>query len=103
VTVRFDGWRPWVSLQISHDPTQSWLLFSALAMVIGLLGSLGIRRRRVWLRLAAEPAAGSPTVVQVGGLARSDTGNFTTEFAGLLRRLEDAGAARRDLVPAGKE
>jgi hypothetical protein len=29
--------------------------------------------------------------VTVGGLARSDSGNFTTEFAGLLERLRAAG------------
>ncbi len=108
VTVRFDGWVPWVSMQVSHDPTQGYLLIAAVAMVAGLIGSLGIRRRRLWLRLtpgavlaeAPGPALGppptgvtdlgSPTVVSVGGLARSDSGNFTTEFAALLERLRDA-------------
>jgi len=52
VSVTFDGWVPWAGLQISHDPAQGYLLFSALAMVVGLLGSLGIRRRRVWVRAA---------------------------------------------------
>jgi cytochrome c biogenesis protein len=94
VTVRFDGWKQWVSLQISHDPTQGYLLLAAAAMVIGLLGSLGVRRRRVWLRL--EPAErtpkgraadGTPTLVSMGGLARSDSGNFTEEFRRLRRRL----------------
>jgi hypothetical protein len=28
--------------------------------------------------------------VTVGGLARSDSGNFTTEFSGLLSRLSSA-------------
>jgi cytochrome c biogenesis protein len=92
ISVTFDGWVPWVSLQVSHDPSQGYLLFSALAMVIGLLGSLGIRRRRIWLRVtpSGEVSGGSPTVVSVGGLARSDSGNFTTEFAALTKRLEGA-------------
>ncbi len=75
-------------------------------MVIGLFGSLGVRRRRVWLRLTPshEGDETSPTVVAVGGLARSDSGNFTTEFAALLERLRDAGRpAQEQLVPAGKE
>ena len=95
VKVTFDGWVPWVSLQVSHDPSQGFLLFSALAMVIGLLGSLGVRRRRVWLRLtpSGSVSGGSPTVVSVGGLARSDSGNFTTEFAGLMERLSGAAGA----------
>ena len=29
VSVTFDGWKPWVSLQVSHDPTQGFLLLSA--------------------------------------------------------------------------
>ncbi|MGI8679087.1 MAG: cytochrome c biogenesis protein ResB [Jatrophihabitans sp.] len=94
VTVTFDGWLPWVGLQVSHDPTQSWLLLAALAMVVGLAFSLGVRRRRLWLRIAASAGvvggAGedSPTVVTVGGLARSDSGNFTSEFSTLLARLQ---------------
>jgi hypothetical protein len=40
----------------------------------------------------------------VGGLARSDTGNFTTEFAGVLSRLRDAATPIEPaLVGAGKE
>ncbi len=106
VSVRFDGWVPWVSIQVSHDPAQGWLLASAAAMVLGLLGSLGVRRRRVWLRLtpSADSPDGSPTVVSVGGLARSDSGNFATEFAGLLARLRSAGTPMNEqLVPAGRE
>jgi cytochrome c biogenesis protein len=95
VSVTFNGWLPWVSMQVSHDPTQGYLLIAAVAMVVGLIGSLSVRRRRLWLRItpgaAQEP--GSPTVVSVGGLARSDSGNFTTEFADLLRRLRSAGSS----------
>jgi cytochrome c biogenesis protein len=86
--------------------------------VIGLLASLGVRRRRVWLRIAAPSAEwrdglsgpgadddrGSPTVVSVGGLARSDSGNFSTEFAGLLERLRVAGTpVERVPIGAGKD
>jgi cytochrome c biogenesis protein len=106
VTVRFDGWIPWASIQVSHDPAQGWLLWSALAMVVGLVGSLGVRRRRIWLRLT--PATGtdgeSLTVVSVGGLARSDSGTFATEFAALLSRLHAAGKpVQQELIPAGRE
>jgi cytochrome c biogenesis protein len=106
VSVRFDGWRPWAGLQVSHDPAQGYLLVVAGSMVVGLLFSLGVRRRRVWVRLtpSVPGLAGSPTVVAVGGLARSDSGNFTAEFAGLLQRLQSAGRpARESLVGAGRE
>jgi cytochrome c biogenesis protein len=122
VSVRFDGWVPWASLQVSHDPAQTYLLISALAMVVGLLGSLGVRRRRLWLRIAAPPAQqrdglggpasaamdGSHTVVTVGGLARSDSGNFSAEFVSLVSRLRAAGlpvepVTSADTIGAGKD
>ena len=40
VQVTFDKWTPYVDLQVSHDPTQTYLLIAALAMVLGLAGSL---------------------------------------------------------------
>jgi cytochrome c biogenesis protein len=89
VTVRFDGWVPWASLQVSHDPAQGWLLLAAVAMVVGLLGSLAVRRRRIWVRVQTAEGE-SHTVVQVGGLARSDSGNFTAEFGGIFERLRES-------------
>jgi cytochrome c biogenesis protein len=91
---------------VSHDPAQGYLLVVAVLMVAGLLLSLGVRRRRVWLRLTPSAAGvdGSPTVVAVGGLARSDSGNFTAEFTALLERLRSAGRpAHEALVGAGRE
>ena len=115
-SVRFDGWKPWVSFQVNHDPSQGWLLGLAVAMVVGLLGSLGVRRRRVWIRVGpgSGPDDPSPTVVNVGGLARSDSGNFSTEFAEMLRRLsrtsdapprpdDDPTSGHPETVGAGKE
>ncbi|WP_375480403.1 cytochrome c biogenesis protein ResB [uncultured Jatrophihabitans sp.] len=98
VQVTFDGWLPWASLQVSHDPAQGYLLIAALAMVVGLIGSLGVRRRRLWLRIVPGGAGGtgSPTVVHVGGLARSDSGNFTAEFEQVLSRLRSAAPAHED-------
>jgi cytochrome c biogenesis protein len=105
VSVTFDGWIPWASFQVSHDPAQGFLLIAAVAMVVGLLGSLGVRRRRVWLRITppADARDGSPTVVSVGGLARSDSGNFRTEFDSLMTRLRRAATPSKSLVGAGRE
>lgn len=91
VTVRFDGWSNWAGFQVSHDPAQSWLLVAAVAMVVGLFASLAVRRRRVWVRLVSSSADPSLTVVSVGGLARSDSGNFTAEFEALVERLRASG------------
>ena len=51
--VRFDGAVPFVNLQVSHDPAQVWVLVFAMTMMAGLLVSLVIRRRRIWVRIAA--------------------------------------------------
>lgn len=86
-TVRFDGAVPFVNLQVSHDPGQAWVLVFAIAMMAGLLVSLLVRRRRVWVRLT--PVAGTPDTVDVelGGLARTDNSGWGDEFERLTERL----------------
>ncbi len=100
-TVRFDGYRQWASLQVSHDPTQSYLLVAAVLMVLGLLGSLAVRRRRLWVRITPADD-GVRSLVAVGGLARSDSGNFSTEFQQVLAELgrELTTEPPEQLVPA---
>jgi cytochrome c biogenesis protein len=104
--VRFDGAVPFVNIQVSHDPGQIWVLVFALTMMAGLLVSLVIRRRRVWVRIGAagpatsdigaagpatsEIAAAEPpgTVnVELGGLARTDNSGWGNEFERLCERL----------------
>ena len=75
--VAFDGVTQWVNLQISHDPGQVYVLVFAVTMLLGLASSLTIRRRRFWARLT--PADGG-TVVELGGLARTDRAGYGEEF-----------------------
>ena len=83
--VRFDGATPFVNLQVSHDPAQIWVLVFAMTMMAGLLISLIVRRRRVWVRLSHGPAG---TVnVELGGLARTDNSGWGEEFERLTARL----------------
>ncbi len=67
-TVRLDGWQRWVKLQVSHAPAKNGTLAAISIGLLGLMGSLFIRRRRLWVRL--QPAEGG-TSVQVGGLDRT--------------------------------
>ena len=104
--VRFDGAVPFVNLQVSHDPGQTWVLVFAIMMMAGLLVSLLVRRRRVWVRLM--PARGAPgtVMVELGGLARTDNSGWGDEFERLTKRLLDglgeSGAADRAETPAPK-
>ncbi|WP_184675321.1 cytochrome c biogenesis protein ResB [Saccharothrix violaceirubra] len=83
--IRFDGVRDWVSLQISHDPTQAWVLAFSVLVIVGLATSLSIKRRRVWVR--AAPGPDGRTVIEVGGLARTDQAGYGEEFTPLSRDL----------------
>ncbi|WP_179475741.1 cytochrome c biogenesis protein ResB [Mycolicibacterium vinylchloridicum] len=87
--VRFDAVTDFVSLQVSYDPAQLWVLVFATTMMVGLLISLLIRRRRVWIRIS--PADGG-AVVQMGGLARTDNAGWGEEFDRLSTRLVPGGA-----------
>jgi cytochrome c biogenesis protein len=84
--VRFDGAAPFVNLQVSHDPGQTWVLVFALTMMSGLLVSLVIRRRRVWVRIARAQTPGTVSV-ELGGLARTDNSGWGDEFERLCERL----------------
>ena len=78
-------------MQVSHDPAQVWVLVSAMTMMAGLLVSLVVRRRRIWVRVT--PAAPGTVSVELGGLARTDNSGWGDEFerltARLLRRPEE--------------
>ncbi len=85
----FTGYREWISLAITHDPGQIPALISALVALGGLILSFMVRRRRVFLRAAAGPDG--QTIVDFGGLARSDAaGGFEVEFAELADELRTA-------------
>lgn len=86
--VRFDGAVPFVNLQVSHDPGQAWVLVFAITMMAGLVVSLLVRRRRVWVRLSPAGETDPGTVnVELGGLARTDNSGWGDEFERLSERL----------------
>jgi cytochrome c biogenesis protein len=63
------------------------VLVAVVAVVPGLVLSLRIRRRRMWVR--AVPGTAGRTVVEVGGLTRTDaSGGFDEEFAKLVEALK---------------
>lgn len=101
--ITFTGYNEWVSLQTSFDPAQVWALVFAVLLLVGLMTSLVFKRRRVWFRLrtAAADSPGRPvaraggtvrTVVDVGGLARTDQAGYGEEFSTLavLPELREA-------------
>ncbi|MEV8191262.1 cytochrome c biogenesis protein ResB [Rhodococcus pyridinivorans] len=101
--VRFDKATDFVNLQVSHDPAQQWVLVAAIFMMGGLLVSLLVKRRRVWARAYPDGTVSDGerrTVVELGGLARTDQAGWGDEFDRLVERLlgDDAPSA-----PAAQE
>ena len=81
-SVTLDGVDPWVRVQISTTPGQGVALAGVVLALLGLLGSLFIRPRRVWVRARREDLAdGGVTLVEVAGLDRSGGGDVAAELA----------------------
>ena len=90
-TVTFDGVSRYVKLQVSHTPGQKVALGGVVLALIGLLGSLFIRPRRIWVRARRE---GGRTTVEVAGLDRSSGGDLTGEIDALTAALSPTSSSR---------
>ena len=96
--LEFLGTQPFVTLAVRHDPTQSLVLLGAVLGLLGLMASLFGRRRRIFFRispLAGDGAGGGRTVMEAGGLPRTDYPGFSDEFRDVVAAARKA-AARGD-------
>jgi len=69
-SVTFDGVDRFVNLHVARNPGKVPALAGAALALAGLLVSLYVRRRRMWVRASAD--GDGRTVVEVAGLARSE-------------------------------
>ena len=90
-TVSFDGIKRWTKIQISQTPGKRIALAGVVLALIGLLGSLFIRPRRVWVRARRE---GGVTLVEVAALDRSGGGDVATVLDEIAAALP--GAPQKD-------
>jgi cytochrome c biogenesis protein len=91
-----------VKLQVSRSPGDPIALTGVILALLGLLGSLFIRPRRIWVRVrrddgadpaddsAADPARARRTLVEVAGLDRSAGGDLSGEIDEILAALTTA-------------
>jgi cytochrome c biogenesis protein len=49
-SITFNGVIPWVNLQVVRDPGKQYALIGSILAIIGLMASLFIRQRRIWVR-----------------------------------------------------
>jgi cytochrome c biogenesis protein len=94
VTVDFPALKQYTILTLARDPGVPIVGAAAALILLGLIPSLYVTRRRVWLRAAA--AAGGGARVELAGLALQGKIAFVDEFRDLARDLELA------LAPTGR-
>jgi cytochrome c biogenesis protein len=92
-SIEFTGYERWASFQIAHDPGKELALVSALAAIAGLMLSLFVRRRRLWVKVLTDEAGG--TLVQVAGLAKTDSADVPEDVMALAGALGDPAANER--------
>jgi cytochrome c biogenesis protein len=90
-SISFDSLQRFAALDIRHDPGKvAALVFAVLAMV-GLVASLFVRRRRMWVKVTPAADAPGATVVEVAALARGEDPGLQAEAkqveAAILNRL----------------
>ncbi|RYC02233.1 cytochrome c biogenesis protein ResB [Nocardioides ganghwensis] len=72
-TVSFDGLQRWNKIQVSRSPGKMVALAGVVLALLGLLGSLFVRPRRMWVR--ARRQDDGTTLVEVARLDRSSAGD----------------------------
>ena len=89
-SVTFDGLERWNKIQISRTPGKLVALTGVVMALLGLLGSLFIRPRRLWVR--ARRQADGTTLVELARLDRSSGGDpedGAAELAAIAADLQD--------------
>lgn len=90
-SVTFEGVEPWTRVQISQTPGKMVALAGVVLALAGLLASLFIRPRRIWVRVRKADQGGG-SMVEVAVLHRSNAGPEPED--------EDAGPSELDRVVA---
>jgi len=81
-SITFDGWEPWVNLQIVDDPGKVYALLGAIAAILGLLISLFTRQRRIWIKVSNR--------VEIAGLAKNGIPGLDTDLDDLQKRIQES-------------
>ncbi|WP_113716114.1 cytochrome c biogenesis protein ResB [Arthrobacter dokdonensis] len=95
-TISFDGIKRFAALDIRHDPGQVYVLVFAVLALSGLMASLFLNRRRVWVRTGNHPDG--RTMVEFGLLARGEDHRLAGEAAAINKALH-----AKWLVPTGPQ
>jgi cytochrome c biogenesis protein len=79
-SITFNGVVPWVNLQVVRDPGKQYALIGSILAITGLLISLFIRQRRIWVR----EVGGN---LEIAGLALNKLPGLEDEISALVKFL----------------
>ena len=82
-SITFEGWTPWVNLQIVSDPGKIYALLGSILAILGLLMSLFTRSRRIWIKENQNKSG-----VEVAGLAKNAAPGLENEIASLVNKMK---------------
>ncbi len=82
-SITFNGVIPWVNLQVVRDPGKQYALFGSILAIIGLMISLFIRQRRIWVREVNGR-------VEVAGLALNRLPGLEDEINRMVNEMKEA-------------
>ena len=89
--IRLDGVARYAAVDVRHDPGKGIALASSSLALAGLVASLMLRRRRIWVRVTAQA---DTLGLEISGLARGSDPGLDAHVAALLNRmLPDAAPA----------
>lgn len=89
-SIEFVDVQRWASFQIAHDPGKEPALIAAGVALVGLMLSLFVKRRRVWVRTSQTDSGA--TVVEIAALARHDEADLADDVNAVQATAE--GGAR---------
>lgn len=79
-SITFEGYVPWVNLNIVRDPGKSLALIGGILAILGLLASLFARHRRIWIK-------SNGSKLEVAGLAKNAAPGLEAEILTLVEKL----------------
>jgi cytochrome c biogenesis protein len=81
-SITLNGVVPWVNLQVVRDPGKQYALIGSILAIAGLLISLFIRQRRIWVR----EVGGN---LEIAGLALNKLPGLEDEIGKMIKELGD--------------
>jgi cytochrome c biogenesis protein len=93
-SVEFTGFERWASFQIAYDPGKELALLAAAAAIAGLMLSLFVKRRRIWVKVRSGHDGG--TLIGVAGLSKNENAELPDEVSALATHLGQANPQLED-------